>query len=309
MLVSQGNATLQAESDAPEDVESNDLGGVTKNYESMGIYMFQTFFDKLSSDFIPGIIGGLDQVKFNHTGTLSLLDEDLVFNYELEDIHIASATIDPTPPIITINNGSVTLAVKNLNLNVTADYSYISEPPIFADIGEASIHFADMTLSTDMSSKVQPFQVELSNMKVDAQAEPFCSFDGISDFSQVATNVVNTVAAVVRNRLESLINGGELYSVDKKVEAIINKILGLIEFPIHLGESGLYLDGVFYSDIMAANDVLVLPLDVMLRYEDTTFDSSVCSFSGMHAVYQSEKFDLQLTVQDCAVNELLFTLY
>ena len=29
----------------------------------------------------------------------------------------------------------------------------------------------------------------------------------------------------------------------------------------------------------------------------------------MHAIFNADKFDLQFTVQDCAVNELLFTLY
>ena len=54
---------------------------------------------------------------------------------------------------------------------------------------------------------------------------------------------------------------------------------------------------------------MVLPLDLMLRYDNGTFDSSVCSFSQMHTIYTSDQFDFQYTLQDCAVNELLFTLY
>ena len=53
----------------------------------------------------------------------------------------------------------------------------------------------------------------------------------------------------------------------------------------------------------------MLPLDLMLRYDNSTFDSSVCSYKQMHAIYKSDQFDFQLALQNCAVNELLSTLY
>ena len=176
----------------------------------MDIIMFQTFFDTLSSDFIPGLLKGLENVKLKTIdGELPLLDNDLVFNFELEETHLASATIDQTPPLVTINDGSVTFAVENLSLNVTTNYSYVSDPPIFADIGEGSFKIANLSMSTDVSTKIEPFQIDLSNLHAKSQPSPFVDFNGISDFSLVATNVVNTVAAVVRNRLESFIEGGE----------------------------------------------------------------------------------------------------
>ena len=54
---------------------------------------------------------------------------------------------------------------------------------------------------------------------------------------------------------------------------------------------------------------MTLPLDLMLRYDNATFDSSVCSFKQMHAIYKSDQFDFQMALQDCAINELLFTLF
>ena len=80
-------------------------------------------------------------------------------------------------------------------------------------------------------------------MKVNSGAEPFTKFDGISDFSDVVSNVVNTVAAVLRNRLDSFINGGDTYGVDAKIEAVINKIIALIPSQFDLGSGGLYFDG------------------------------------------------------------------
>jgi len=113
-------------------------------------------------------------------------------------------------------------------------------------------------------------------MQADSAAEPVAEFEGISDFSDVVTNVVNTVGAVVRNRLESFINGGETYGVDEKIQKIINKVIALIPDQIDLGDSGLYLDGWLFKGLTAGHDELQIPLNVMIRYNETAFDSSKC---------------------------------
>ena len=42
------------------------------------------------------------------------------------------------------------------------------------------------------------------------------------------SGTVNTLAAVIRNRLESFINGGKTYKLNSKIEAFINKIISII---------------------------------------------------------------------------------
>ena len=37
-------------------------------------------------------------------------------------------------------------------MNITSDYSYISDPPIFADIGTGSIHISPTNVSTNIQS-------------------------------------------------------------------------------------------------------------------------------------------------------------
>lgn len=182
LLLASKCTALETASEQQEEDDILDLDYIT--YETMDVFMFQTFFDKLSSDFIPGLLAGISKLSIKEiSGSQPLLDHDLVINYDLEDIHVVSASLDPTPPLLTINDGSVTFAVQNLNVNVTADYSYISEPPIFADIGEASFLFANTTFSVDVTSEIEPLTMGISNMKIDSLAEPFCSLDGISDFS------------------------------------------------------------------------------------------------------------------------------
>jgi len=77
----------------------------------------------------------------------------------------------------------------------------------------------------------------MTNINLTSAAEPFADFDGVSDFSEIVTNIVNTLAAVVRNRLESFVNGGDEYFLDEKLQIIVNKVLNLVSFPIPLGEN------------------------------------------------------------------------
>lgn len=160
------------------------------------------------------------------------------------------------------------MGVQNFTASIVTDYSYITEPPIFADIGEGTILISNTTLSVDATSDYvkadRSFTVNMTDVHIESLAEPFSDFNGISDFSEIVTNVVNTLVAVIRNRAESLINGGEQYPIDKKIEAIINKVMNLVKFPIQLGDN-LYLEGLLYDNIITSRNMMKIPLDVALR--------------------------------------------
>ena len=127
------------------------------------------------------------------------------------------------------------------------------DPPVFADIGEASILIAPTNVSTNVNTRLYPttegnsLEVDLTNMHVESQSDPFTSFVGVSDFSEVASNTINTIAAALKNRLESFINGGDLYGLDSRIEAVINKIVNLVPGQIYFG-NGLYIDGWLYTN-------------------------------------------------------------
>lgn len=181
---------------------------------------------------------------------------------------IVAASIDPTPAFIQIEDAFAIYGFQNLTFNLTSDYQYITDPPMFADIGEANIHFANTTYSSVVTSYLHKFpgtgdsdfEVTFSDMKINSTAEPFCQFDGISDVSSITTNIMNTVAAIVRNRVVSFINGDEKYGLDDTLSNIVNKIFGLVPMPFHLGNTGLYLDGFFYDNVWAQNDLMTAKL-------------------------------------------------
>lgn len=218
-MILHSSEALEAE-ETPNDADYQ--------YETLDIFIFQKFFDNLSQNFFPPLVGNLtyftlfpnispeDNKTWNNT--LKLFDEDLKFDTELWDLKVISASIDPTPSIVQINYGDITLGGANLSINLTASYSYISDPPIFADMGEANIFLPNATFTTDITSyrATTPsasggheFTLDFKNTNLEWPHEPFTKFDGISDFSEVLSNVVNTGAAVVKNRLKSMINGGD----------------------------------------------------------------------------------------------------
>ena len=142
----------------------------------------------------------------------------------------------------------------------------MSSPPIFADIGEASILFSNTTVSTNITTYLHrnasgdKMEFTLSNMTAKSVAEPFCAIDGLSDVSDLTQNLVNNVAAVVRNRINSFINGGEKYGVNTKIQKVINKLIDSVPMPIPIGKSGLYLDGFFYDNVQSNNDQFIIKL-------------------------------------------------
>ena len=298
----------------------------TTQYETLDIFIFQKFFDNLSQNFIPPLLGNLtyftipgpNAVKEKIIGDIKLFDEDLVFDYELWNLKVVSASLDPEPSIVQINYGDVTLGGNNLSINLTADYSYISDPPIFADMGSAFIFLPNATFNTTISSyrAVLPsdkggheFTLDFKDTYLDYPNEPFTKFDGISDFSEVLSNTVNTGAAVVKNRLKSMINGGDQYPIDAKVEEVINKVLSWIPAEIDLGND-LYIDGLLYSNIVTNQDELIIPLRTMLRSDDfPAYGSTHQCFSSMYSKVTNLMFDAQIAINDCSVNELLYSLY
>ena len=127
----------------------------------MDFFFFQSFFDDLSEKIIPPLLSNLTYFTLkDFTGTLPLLEDDLSINYSLKGLKVVGASIDPTPPLIKINNGEFTVAVSNLNFNLTTDYQFISDPPILADIGEANFAFANTTMSTDVSTYLHAGDIE-----------------------------------------------------------------------------------------------------------------------------------------------------
>ena len=117
-----------------------------------------------------------------------------------------------------------------MTFDLVGNYSFITDPPLFADIGESRLHFAPTNISAGVKSGYvrtstgEQFELQFSDINLtsnstnsDGTITGLADFDGVSDFSQVMSGTVNTLAAVIRNRLESFINGGKTYKLNSKI--------------------------------------------------------------------------------------------
>ena len=117
----------------------------------MDFFFFQSFFNNLSRNFLPPLISNLNYFTLpDIEDSLHLFDDDLIINYTLMGAKVANASIDKEPPLINIGDGDFTFAFSNLNINLTSDYKFISDPPILADIGEVNLTLGNTTMSTDV---------------------------------------------------------------------------------------------------------------------------------------------------------------
>ena len=86
-----------------------------------------------------------------------------------------------------------------------AEYMYISDPPLFADIGNIEFLAKNTTLMLNGKTDFVDSLFNLTVIDTSIDIEPFSlDFNGISDMSDVATRLVNFMGNVVRGRVVSL---------------------------------------------------------------------------------------------------------
>ena len=100
---------------------------------------------------MPPLLGNLTVFTIDDASPkkpITPLGEDSIsFDVELKNLRIDQFTLGTTP-IVTIDSGKCLLNLTDVTLKVMTDYSFISDPPIFADIGDATILISGLTASS-----------------------------------------------------------------------------------------------------------------------------------------------------------------
>ena len=109
-------------------------------YESLNIVLFQDLFDSLTEELIAPLIKKLPQVDLSkiipdQTNKTLSIEDVISFDFNLTGFAFADADYNGAVPIVTVASDEVRVQLSNLTLNLTFDYAYVSDPPIFADIG------------------------------------------------------------------------------------------------------------------------------------------------------------------------------
>lgn len=118
---------------------------------------------------------------------------------------------------------------------------YVSDPPIFADIGDFDMDIENTTMILDFNQTIEDdgiMDIFINNLELFI-APWRAKFDGISDISQVATSFISYVGNVLTNRLTSIV----AYKGPEYAQSLVNKVLEIIPDEKHLPNSTLYIEG------------------------------------------------------------------
>ena len=138
---------------------------------------------------------------------------------------ISDLSLDNKCKLMTLYNDRMVFAFKNFTGSFGFDYMYISDPPIFADIGTFDLDVANTTFLMDFDSNVVNGVLDVLIRRLELDIDPFgITFDGVSDISDVATRFLTYCGNVIRSRLVSIV----AYAGPDRINPTINSILELI---------------------------------------------------------------------------------
>ena len=169
--------------------------------------------------------------------------EDLIsFNFTLQNVTFSDFSINPnTPPLMNfIENNRMILSVGDFKGHVKADYQFITDPPILADIGSLSFSSDNLTFSIDGTNTFNDGILDINLHAFTIDMQPFVlDLDGISDLSEVVTSLVNTVGNTLRGRVSSMSYYPPALA---KINKLLNTVLAHIPDEIFISDD-MYIQG------------------------------------------------------------------
>ena len=112
----------------------------------------QGFFDNFTSDFLAPTLNELTRLKFSDIVNQQISIEGLTTDFNVTGISVIKAELDGTVPIVKIGDGQLRFELVDFTFDLSFDYEFITNPPIFADIGTATVNIGGMTLTTDIET-------------------------------------------------------------------------------------------------------------------------------------------------------------
>eukprot|EP00352_Strombidinopsis_acuminata_P004972 CAMPEP_0176350278 /NCGR_PEP_ID=MMETSP0126-20121128/9352_1 /TAXON_ID=141414 ORGANISM="Strombidinopsis acuminatum, Strain SPMC142" /NCGR_SAMPLE_ID=MMETSP0126 /ASSEMBLY_ACC=CAM_ASM_000229 /LENGTH=207 /DNA_ID=CAMNT_0017700203 /DNA_START=132 /DNA_END=755 /DNA_ORIENTATION=- len=184
--------------------------------ETIRLSATQSFFDNLQSGLVAPLLDIISGKEFegNLTDKMINLGELMSIDLNVTSIAVPHVSLSNNIPLFDIEaeyNDAI-LQLADFNLELTFDYAFISDPPILADIGSATIDFKNVTLFVNWTSFMQdvdeyshPFTLEFNDLYLyaDHVDEPF-NFHGLNDMSLVLSDLLSTLGNMVRGRIVSM---------------------------------------------------------------------------------------------------------
>lgn len=91
----------------------------------------------------------------NQTQNISINIEELIqISANLTNIKIIDISFDKSVRQVTLGDDTATFATKNITVNCSIDYEYITDPPILADLGTIKLEVDNLTFTVSGSTRI-----------------------------------------------------------------------------------------------------------------------------------------------------------
>ena len=207
----------------------------------------------------------LENFTFSDMVNRTLSVPDLIsVNFNLTDLRLEGWSVDPNHKLVDlVGNDRAIVSFKDFKGALKANYMFVTDPPLLADIGSIDFENYNVSISFDGYTAFveDDFEANLLNFTLDI--DPFIMhFDGISDTSDVVSRFLTFAGNIIRDRLVSLTHYGRTL---KKVNSLINAVIDIIPEELHIPGTDLYLSGgLAHNFKIKKNSYIMLPLDVSL---------------------------------------------
>ena len=184
------------------------------------------------------------------------------FDFNVTGLKISNLQLDPECKLMELLNDRLVFSFRNFTGDLSFSYMYISDPPIFADIGDFNLDIANSTFLMDFDSNVINGILDVLIHRLELDIKPFdIKFDGVSDISDVASRFLTYVGNVLRGRITSIV----AYAGPERINPTVNKILELIPDEKNIPGTQLYVEGGISNNfVVKEHDYLMIPLDMTL---------------------------------------------
>ena len=92
------------------------------------------FFDNFQTWLNP-VFTKLESLSFNVKDAGINITDLIDFRFDIEDLRIVDMSVNQGAHLIQLEKEELVLSLKDFKGVIAANYSYVSDPPLFADIG------------------------------------------------------------------------------------------------------------------------------------------------------------------------------
>lgn len=230
---------------------------------------------------------------------ISLEVEDLMFN----DLKISK----DVPLMDLMDSDEVKFELNTIQGIITGNYTYVTDPPLAADLGEFHMEGMNTTFSiqgkTDWDNETG-FIMDLEDLNLDFI--PFTVlFDGVSDMSNVISRLVTFVSNVALGRLSSI---SKFERTTPKLNNLINEIIGLIPDEIDIPGTQLYIEGGLNDKLVVKKkEWMKLSMDVSVH--DKAFPMTNFTNTANFGPPTQNGYDLETYMSDYFLESFMWAAY